>query len=126
MIPTKSLSFLSSWIRECGCPMPIMLGALLENGGVCSDREIAQQLLIRDESQIDYYRNITNNMVGRVLRNHGWVQRDSKNKSYSLVGFEELSEAEIVELKQLCQVKIDEFLERRERSIFEHRRKSKG
>ena len=37
---------------------------LLRNEGKCQEREIATELLARDESQIEYYTRITNNMVG--------------------------------------------------------------
>jgi hypothetical protein len=53
-----------------------MLMELLSKAGKCQEREIASSLLAHDEGQIEYYTEITNNMVGRVLRNRGVVQRD--------------------------------------------------
>ena len=57
-----------------------MLMTLLSKGGKCHERDIASDLLIRDESQIEYYTQITNNMVGRVLRDHNIVERDRTTK----------------------------------------------
>jgi ATP adenylyltransferase len=105
---------------------PLMLMTLLENGGSCSDTEIAKNLLARDESQIDYYRNITNNMVGKVLRNHGLVERDKTTKTYTLVDFDSLEENEIKQLIELCHKKLEEFLDRRGKLVFRHRKKSAG
>lgn len=105
---------------------PLMLITLLENGGECSETEIAKNLLIRDESQIDYYRNITNNMVGKVLRSHGLVELDKTTKTYSLVDFDSLSAYEIEQLVELCQKRLAEFLDKRGKLVYQHRRKSAG
>jgi hypothetical protein len=43
-----------------------MIKALLESENKASVREIALRILHLDESQIDYYKIITNQMPGRV------------------------------------------------------------
>ena len=48
-------------------------------------------MLAHDESQIEYYTEITNNMVGPVLRNRGVVQRDKETNTYQLAGYDELT-----------------------------------
>ena len=84
---------------------PVMLIELLQNHGSASSTEIAKALLIRDESQIEYYEHITKNMVGRVLtKNRGLTEK--KKNSYSLKGFKELSSEEIESLLELCKTKI--------------------
>ena len=40
-----------------------------------STRDIAREILMYDISQIEYYENVVNNMVGRVLRNRGVVEK---------------------------------------------------
>lgn len=105
---------------------PLMLITLLENKGKSSDTEIAKNLLIRDESQIDYYRSITNNMVGKVLRGHGLVERDKTTKTYHLVDFDLLDKFEVEQLIELCRKKLVEFLDKRGKLIYQHRRKSSG
>ncbi len=52
-----------------------MLLALLW-GGRSSIEEIARSILAHDESQVEYYEEVTENMVGRVLRRHGFVEKD--------------------------------------------------
>ncbi len=69
---------------------PVMLMTLLKNGGLCNERQIAKEILSHDESQIEYYTQITNNMVGRVLRKHDIVNRDRKTRTYQLQDFEKL------------------------------------
>ena len=45
---------------------PVMLTVLLTRGGKYSTAEIDLAILTHDESQVEYYENVTNNMVGRV------------------------------------------------------------
>ena len=52
-----------------------MIRALLGNGGRLSTRDIAREILMYDISQIEYYENVVNNMVGRVLLNRGVVEK---------------------------------------------------
>jgi ATP adenylyltransferase len=47
---------------------PVMIKTLIESGNKASVREIARSFLQLDESQIDYYKVITNQMPGRVLK----------------------------------------------------------
>jgi len=103
--------FIENRMRMSHIYQPVMLIALLQHRGKCSQEEIARFLLAHDQSQIEYYTRITNNMVGRVLRRHGIVQKE--RKEYSLVGFEELSEEEIEDLIGRCQRKRDEYVESR-------------
>ena len=96
---------------------------LLRHRGVASKTEIAQALLARDAAQIEYYEQITRDMVGRVLtNNHGIADREGD--TYRLVGFGDLSIAEIANLEALCINKIEEYVARRGDSIWEHRRKA--
>ena len=46
---------------------PLMLKTLVERSGWASVRDIATAFLSRDESQIEYYSEITKRMPGRVL-----------------------------------------------------------
>ena len=88
---------------------------LLENNGICHESEIAKEILLRDQSQIEYYTKITNNMVGRILRNHKIVQKEKYH--YRLNGFENLTKEQIEELVDICTKKLDDYLERRGSNI---------
>lgn len=102
---------------------PVMIKTLLQNNGQADKRTISRALLNYDKSQIDYYENITSNMVGRVLRRNGVVSREKK--SFKLTGFEKLNHGEVQELIQLCDQKIDDYIEKRGEKIWEHRRKNR-
>ena len=55
---------------------PVMIKELLQSGGKASIRNIAAAFLSRDESQLEYYEQITKNMPGKVLGKHGVVERE--------------------------------------------------
>lgn len=102
-----------------------MLLELLAHGGSRSIRDIAKSLLGHDESQIEYYEQITRNMVGRVLtKNRGLTEREEDK--YHLKSFEDLSPAEVQSLIMLCEDKITNYVDKRGKRIWEHRTKSAG
>ena len=86
---------------------PVMIMALLRGGGRRSTTEIAKSILAHDESQVEYYEKVTNNMVGRVLRSHGIVEKD--RGEYSLVGYEDLDDEQVERLLELCRAKLEEY-----------------
>lgn len=115
--------FISKKMRMSHVYQPVMLLELLRHRGVASKTEIAQALLARDAAQVEYYEEITRDMVGKVLSsNHGIADREGG--TYRLVGFTELSVAEIANLEALCINKIEEYVARRGDRIWEHRSKA--
>lgn len=105
---------------------PVVLIKLLENNGKCHQNEIAKALLLYDQSQIEYYTTITNNMVGKVLRKHRIISRDNTTKEYCLADIESLSSQERNSLIDLCKTKLLNYIEKHGKSAYNHRRKSTG
>ncbi|MCA1738734.1 MAG: HIT domain-containing protein [Actinobacteria bacterium] len=107
---------------------PVMLITLLKADGKSSTTEIAHSILAHDQSQVEYYEDVTKNMVGRVLRSHGIVEK--RDDSYRLIGYEKLDDEQIeylVEyLIELCEAKLDEYNTKRGRRIWQHRKASAG
>jgi ATP adenylyltransferase len=120
------VDFITHRMRMSHVYQPVMLMTLLRSGGRANELNIARNLVFHDQSQIEYYTRVTNNMVGKVLRGHGIVERDRQTKTYHLLGFDELSRDEIQHLINLCEEKLEDFLARRGDSIYQHRRKSAG
>ena len=116
--------FITKRMRMSHIYQPVMLMTLLKEGGVASIETLSKKLLIEDKSQQEYYGNITRNMVGRVLNNHGIVQKDGE--IFKLRNYETYTEDQRIELIQICQEKLNEYIEKRGKRIFEHRRKSAG
>jgi ATP adenylyltransferase len=118
------MTFIEKSMRMSHIYQPVMIRTLLDTGGTAAEDEIARNLLSHDVSQIEYYSNITRNMVGRVLRNHGIVERE--RETYRLVGFDSLTAEQREKLKEACDRKLDEYIERRGKMIWQHRRRSSG
>ena len=116
--------FILNRMRMSHIYQPLMLITLLKEGGVGSIETISKELLTEDKSQQEYYGNITKNMVGRVLKNHGIVQKNGE--SFKLIDYETYTADQRIELIQICQEKLNEYIEKRGKRIFEHRRKSAG
>ena len=70
-----------------------MLRELLKRKGAATVTEVARALLNEDRSQLEYYEQVTKNMVGRVLTaNRGITEKD--RVSYRLKDFSRLSNEE--------------------------------
>lgn len=115
--------FLTTEMRMSHVYQPVMLQALISGGGKASVRQVAKALLSEDRAQTEYYENIARQMPGRVLQRHGVVEFDKA--TYSLSGFDDLTQVERGELNTLCQFKIEAYLAKRA-DPWAHRRKSAG
>ena len=127
-MPSKTFKelqdFISKDMRMSHVYQPVMLIELLSKKGKSSVTEIAKSILINDESQIEYYKQITKNMVGRILTRNREITEKDKD-IYSLIGFEELESDEVEALIGLCKKRLNEYLENKE-DAWSHRKKSAG
>src|SRR6516165_10047668 len=107
--------FIASVMKMSHVYQPVMLMTLIEKGGRASVRDIACSILAHDESQIEYYEQITKNMPGPVLRNRGVVGQIGQRRieGYELLDFSTLSREQKDELVALCRAKLTEFDEKR-------------
>jgi len=117
-------SFLKHNMRMSHIYQPLMIRYLLENGGKVTDRQIAEEILKYDPSQIEYYQNIVNNMVGKVLRNRKVILKNQKE--YFLRDYQNYNNNQIKELIEICNKKITDFINIRGEIIWNHRRKNRG
>ena len=99
---------------------PVMLRTLLKSNNKASVTKISKEFLSKDQSQIDYYKEITKNMPGKVLR----------QKKYQIVKYEDgnfilnspdFSEQQRTKLIDLCDEKIKEYEEKYGKKIWKHR-----
>ena len=116
--------FITRRMRMSHIYQPAMLLELLRHNGAATVTNIARALLARDVSQVEYYEQITKQMVGRVLTRHGLTER--QGEAFSLVGFNKLMSDEIDTLSALCIEKIEEYVDRRGRRIWAHRIQADG
>lgn len=119
----KLKKFLMKDMRMSHVYQPVMIRNLLKNKGKADSAKIAKDLLAYDVSQVEYYQLITKNMVGKVLTNNrGITNKDGD--VYQLNGFDSLSAEEQKELISICEEKIDAYIEKRGKNIWQHRRVS--
>ncbi len=115
-------AFLTVEMRQSHIYQPVMLKELLEKNGSAKTEDIAQAILSRDPTQIEYYSHVVKNMVGRVLtKNRGITTKEGD--TYSLIGAGDLSEEQRKDLMRICDERIDAYLQARGETIWSHRRR---
>ena len=117
--------FLTKLMRMSHIYQPLMLKVLIEKGGWASIRDIALAFLAHDESQIEYYAEITKRMPGRVLGSHGVVRREGHGFRL-LTDVERLTPEQRDELFRLCDNALEAYRQRRGDRIYNHRRTALG
>lgn len=117
------LEFVCKKMKMSHVYQPVMIKTLLENNGIQTVQGIAEQLLKYDQSQIEYYINVTKNMVGKVLLNHQIVEKEKD--IYKLREYDKLSQSEKEQIIDECNKKIVEYITKRGINIWEHRRKNR-
>jgi diadenosine tetraphosphate (Ap4A) HIT family hydrolase len=104
---------------------PLMLKVLIEGNGFASLRDIASRFLAYDESQIEYYAEITKRMPWAVLTRHQLVRREGTG--YRLIpDIQALTADERRELLHLCDEAVANYTGRRGRKLYDHRRIALG
>lgn len=94
--------FINEEMRMSQVYQPVMLMELLKSNGQASVKQIAQAILDKDPTQIEYFSEIVKNMVGRVLtKNRGITEK--QGDTYKLIGSDQLSSEQVADLVALCQ-----------------------
>jgi diadenosine tetraphosphate (Ap4A) HIT family hydrolase len=114
--------FISKRMKMQHIYQPVMIKTILASkDNRASVREIAEQFLQKDESQIEYYMQITKAMPGKVLAKHGIVKYESGNFFLDLE--RHITPQQRAELVAICDAKVDEYETARGRLIWLHRTK---
>ena len=95
-----------------------MIRTLLESDNKASVKKISEAFLSKDQSQIEYYEQITKAMPGKVLRKHDVVNYDSGSFTLNI---SDLTAEQRSQLIELCNQKISEYEELRGKEIWKHR-----
>ena len=91
---------------------PVMLLAVIRNGGTANKRQIAEAFQLRDDIQIEWYRRNVHPMPGKRLVRDGLLSKDGDQ--YSLHGvIAGLSDAEQAEIEQILEQRIADHLKMR-------------
>lgn len=97
---------------------PLLIKTLVEAGGSATVRQLAQEFVLEDESQLQYYENTIKRMPVKVLKSHGIV---SDQKSLISLNIKKFTFKEKAQLKRICEEKIQQYLEKRGLATWDYR-----
>ena len=115
--------YIAERMRMSHIYQPLMLLELLGRHSPAPAQDVARRILGEDVTQIEYYTERVKRMVGKVLTGNGITAY--ANGAYSLIGAEDLSDAERDELQQLCRQRLDAFRAQRGVEVFAHRSRNR-
>jgi ATP adenylyltransferase len=110
--------FIDNKMRMSHIYQPLLIKTLVEAGGSATVRQLAQQFVIEDESQLQYYENTIKRMPVKVLKSHGIV---SDQKSLISLNIKKFTFKEKSQLKRICEEKIQQYLEKRGLATWDYR-----
>lgn len=99
---------------------PVMIKTLIQSNGKATARKIAKEFLAKDQSQIDYYTEITKNMPGKVLKKNKVVDYN-KEKKYFELDLAGITPKQREVLIDICDSKIAKYEEKYGKKIWKHR-----
>lgn len=104
-----------SGLRMAHIYKPAMLLKVLRQGGGAAKEDIAKEFVLRDQRQIDFYRNKTvKQMPGDRLVKAGLLSYDKNTEAYSLAGvIARLNDKEQEEVELILEQRIADYLEMR-------------
>jgi diadenosine tetraphosphate (Ap4A) HIT family hydrolase len=112
------VNFIEAKMRMSHVYQPLLIRSLIDAGGSATVRQIAQSFLVQDESQLAYYEGRIKTMPVKVLSNHGVVHRDGDLVSLSV---RKLSLKQKAHLRLLCEMKLQEHVQKRGLGIWDYR-----
>jgi len=95
-----------------------MIKALIQSNGKATPQKIARAFLAKDQSQIDYYTEITKIMPGKVLRKNQIV--DYKEGNF-LLDISKFTSEQKEKILSLCDEKISKYEKKYGKKIWKHR-----
>jgi 5-methylcytosine-specific restriction endonuclease McrA len=99
---------------------PVMIRTILEGGGAATRRQIAAAISAADVSQLEYYEQVIKRYPGPVLRKRGIVEEE-KGVFRLAPEYRGLNEWERAELRAVCDLRIADYVARRQDRIWAHR-----
>lgn len=110
--------FIENKMRMSHIYQPLLIKTLVEAGGSATVRQLAQEFVLEDESQLQYYENTIKRMPVKVLKSHGIV---SDQKSLISLNIKKFTFKEKAQLKRICEEKIQQYLEKRGLATWDYR-----
>lgn len=118
----KLESFINEKMRMSHIYQPLFIKELIKGNGSISLENVSKAFLSYDKSQQEYYEYITKTMPSKVLKKHGLITKDKDIYSFT-DEYRHLSEDESRKLIELCDTKIEMYLEKRA-DTYDHRKRN--
>jgi ATP adenylyltransferase len=97
---------------------PLLIRALIDSGGSATVRQLAQDFLRQDESQLLYYEKRIKEMPAKVLAKHGVILKQDDLLSLTAKG---LTLEQKAELRKICDQKLQDYIIKNGISIWDYR-----
>ena len=97
---------------------PVTPGALVDADGSATVRQLAQEFLRQDESQLIYYERRIRSMPAKVLKKHGVISQQGTLISLTV---SRLSLEQKAELRKICDQRLQDYIVRNGISIWDYR-----
>lgn len=115
------LDYLEKQMKMQHIYQPIMIRTLLESKNIATVETIARAFLQDDLSQIDYYKQITKNMPGKVLRKNNVVLYQDDKFILNTPNFTNEQRKNLI---KICNEKVKKYQEKWGNKIWIHRSRS--
>src|SRR5664279_5111127 len=97
---------------------PLLIRTLVESGGLATLRQLAQQFVLQDESQLLFYEQRIKGMPVRVLAGHGVLRHE---KGVVSLNVPQLSLEQKAHIRMLCEQRLQEYIQKRGLAIWDYR-----
>ena len=110
--------FITSKMSMSHVYQPLLIRTLIESGGLATLRQLAQQFVLQDESQLLFYEQRIKDMPVRVLARHGVL---SHEKGVVSLNAPQLSLEQKAHIRMLCEQRLQEYIQKRGLAIWDYR-----
>ena len=115
---TELCDFVTNRMRMSHIYQPLLIRCLVDAGGSATIRQLAQELAVNDESELQRYEKTIRAKPLRVLTKHSVVNRSDDLVSLSA---RRLTVKQRVEVRRLCEERIASFMKERGLKIWNYR-----
>lgn len=111
-------NFIENKMRMSQIYQPLLIRSLIDSDGKATIRQLATIFNSLDESQLQYYEKCIKKMPAKILEGHGVIDRTGDLISLKIG---KLTYEEKVKIRGLCEARIQQYLEKRGLSNWDHR-----
>jgi len=113
------IDFLENKMSMSHIYQPLLIRSLVDSGGSATLRQLANNFVLQDESQLVYYEDRIKKMPVKVLKNHQIIETDGDLIKLNLK--KRLTFEQKAKIRKVCEAKLQEYIEKRGLSIWDYR-----